>query len=216
MIIMSPPKDVLTTQQAAALMGISTSSVQKMVGRGELQAWVTPGGHRRILREAVESWRARTERAAAPAEAVLERADAAARPPRQRLLVLLAEDDPDQCRYMARLLQAHGAEIELIVAGDASQALILLERQRPDLVVTDLVMQPFDGFHLVRTIVAEPAWCDTAVLVISGLDDEEVQARGGLPAGVTRYAKPVSLDRLFGYLDAVWARHASRARAPGA
>jgi excisionase family DNA binding protein len=211
---MNAPKDILTTQQAAALMGLSTSSVQKMVSRGELQAWVTPGGHRRIQRDSVQQWLARTagtpldDAAAAPVMA-----EPALRPPREHLQVLLAEDDPTQVDYLRRLFEAHGAEMVLTVAEDASQALILLERQRPDLVVTDLVMQPFDGFHLVRTIVAEPAWRDIAVLVISGLGDEEVASRGGLPAGVTRYPKTVGVERLFGYLDAVFAQHAARARA---
>ena len=42
--------ETLTTRQAADLLGMSITSVQKMVEAGELEAWVTPGGHRRIRR----------------------------------------------------------------------------------------------------------------------------------------------------------------------
>ncbi|OYT88416.1 MAG: hypothetical protein CFE46_08525 [Burkholderiales bacterium PBB6] len=203
----SSPTDVLTTQQAARLLGISTTSVQKMVGRGELAAWVTPGGHRRIQRAAVDALLARdaVERAS---PAPLETTDVPP-PLRDALHVLVAEDDPDQAMWLQRVLEAHGAEIVCHLATDASQALILLERHRPDLVVTDLVMQPFDGFHLVRTIAAEPAWQHIDVLVLSGLSDDEIAARGGLPPGVARMRKPVGVERLLGYLDAAWAHHAA-------
>jgi len=51
---MTNSSDVLTTQQAARILGLSTTSVQKMVISGELEAWVTPGGHRRIFRSAID------------------------------------------------------------------------------------------------------------------------------------------------------------------
>lgn len=196
---MNPKNDVMTTQEAARYLGISASLVQKMVARGELTAWVTQGGHRRIYRESVE-------RLAQPAQAMA----AAALPAGNVLRLLLAEDEPDQVSLMRRVLEAHGAAFELTVAADASQALIQLERQRPDAVFTDLIMEPFDGFHLVRTIVAEPAYADIAVLVISGLSPQDIAARGGLPAGVPVYAKPLAVERMFGFLDALGARRLRR------
>lgn len=202
---MNPQSPVMTTQEAARYLGVSASLVQKMVGRGELTAWVTQGGHRRIHRESVERL-AQSLRAGA----------GAVQPGSGVLRVLLAEDEPDQVNLVRRLLEAHGAPFELTVAADASQALIQLERQRPDAVFTDLVMQPFDGFHLVRTIVAEPAYGDIAVLVISGLEPQEIAARGGLPAGVPVYAKPLAVERMFGFLDALSARSQRRAAANGA
>lgn len=52
--------DTYSTLEVARLLGMAVRSVQMMVDRGELTAWKTPGGHRRILRESVERWR--TER----------------------------------------------------------------------------------------------------------------------------------------------------------
>lgn len=212
------PPDVLTTQQAARLLGVSPSSVQKMVSSGVLQAWVTPGGHRRIFRSSVEQFARECHpegaRQAALPDSPPMAPDAWPAPagPVTGLNVLLAEDDPDQVAWFGHALAAHGPSHLLTVAHDASQALILLERQRPDLVVTDLVMQPFDGFHLVRTIVAEPAWAGMEVLVVSGLGAEEIVARGGLPAGVATMVKPLGLERLFGFLDGAWARRQARTR----
>ncbi|MBX4999051.1 helix-turn-helix domain-containing protein [Rhizobium lentis] len=46
-------KDVLTTAKAAELLGVSTRTAQIWVESGQLPSWKTPGGHRRIPREAV-------------------------------------------------------------------------------------------------------------------------------------------------------------------
>ena len=50
--------DQMSTMEVARLLGLAVRSIQLMVDRGELQAWKTPGGHRRISRESVERWRA--------------------------------------------------------------------------------------------------------------------------------------------------------------
>ncbi|MBP2562068.1 excisionase family DNA binding protein [Neorhizobium galegae] len=46
-------KDVLTTAKAAELLGVSTRTAQLWVENGQLPSWKTPGGHRRIPRQAV-------------------------------------------------------------------------------------------------------------------------------------------------------------------
>jgi len=46
-------KDVLTTAKAAQLLGVSTRTAQIWVESGQLPSWKTPGGHRRIPRQAV-------------------------------------------------------------------------------------------------------------------------------------------------------------------
>src|SRR4051812_20393700 len=42
--------DVLTTSQAAKLLGISVRTAQLLVEGGSLTSWKTPGGHRRVYR----------------------------------------------------------------------------------------------------------------------------------------------------------------------
>jgi len=49
-------RDHYTTLEVAGLLGMAVRSVQLMVDREELEAWKTPGGHRRISRSSVERW----------------------------------------------------------------------------------------------------------------------------------------------------------------
>jgi len=190
---MTDPSGVLTTQQAARMLGLSTTTVQKMVANGELDAWVTSGGHRRIFRSAVEKM-------------MPNRASTLDGSTSGALRVLLAEDDPLQVAYFQALVKRCTHPVTLTVVSDGSQALIQIERQRPDVVVTDLMMQPFDGYHLVKALATEAAYQSIAVLVVSAKSPSEARHDGELPAWVTVYQKPLQAERMLGHLDALGGR----------
>ena len=193
--------ETLTTRQAADLLDMSITSVQKMVEAGELEAWVTPGGHRRIRRHEVDR--------------VLQgRKSSKVRPAgnEERMRVLLVEDDPIQVRLFETVVARYRFPIDLTVAGDGSMALVQLERQRPDLLVTDLMMEPIDGYHLVDMLDRDEAYYPIDVLVVSALDEAEARTKGHLPDWVTYYHKPFDQARLMGYLDSLRVRVIKRAR----
>jgi excisionase family DNA binding protein len=189
---------VLTTRQAADALGMSLTSVQKMVVSGELEAWVTPGGHRRIHQGSVNR---------------LLNARAAPRPAsanQEAMRILLVEDDPIQVRFFQSIVERCSFSVDMTVANDASQALILLERMRPDLVITDLLMAPLDGFHLIKALTREPAYYPIDTIVVSSMGKTEALERGPIPDWVAYYQKPTSPERLLGYLDAMQTRVVKR------
>ncbi len=55
MQIRSEQTEIVTTRQAAELLGVAVSTVQKWVELGKLASWKTPGGHRRIPRASIET-----------------------------------------------------------------------------------------------------------------------------------------------------------------
>lgn len=59
-LAMTLPDDC-STRDVAQVLGLAVRSVQLMVDRGELEAWKTPGGHRRIARASVERWLAQRQ-----------------------------------------------------------------------------------------------------------------------------------------------------------
>jgi excisionase family DNA binding protein len=63
------PDDELTTAQAAALLGVDTSTVWRMAKRGELPYRLTPAEHRRYPRPAVEAAAERLRAGLPPVEA---------------------------------------------------------------------------------------------------------------------------------------------------
>jgi CheY-like chemotaxis protein len=167
-----------------------------MVESGALQAWSTPGGHRRISSAAVEQLR----------KSRAQSVDVVVRAPTERMRVLLAEDDEIQVSYFRTLVARCDYPVDLTVATDASVALIQLERQRPDLIVTDLLMKPFDGFHLIKMLEQDPVYYPIDLIVLSAMSRVEAQKLGKLPDWVTFYQKPVSPERMIGYLDSMHTR----------
>lgn len=184
--LLSSTESCVGTKEAAAMLGVSVSSVQKLVEAGRLRAWRTQGGHRRIAEADVRAMGR-------------DRAVAGGTHP---LAVLIVEDNPSMRRAYAKMAERWGDRLDIAFANDAAAALLDIARRRPDVVVTDLVMQPFDGFHLIRTLRATPDLADTRILVVTGLDEAEIARMGGLDALSLCYRKPLSLERFAGYIDA--------------
>ncbi|MDF7807926.1 response regulator [Pontiellaceae bacterium B12219] len=78
--------------------------------------------------------------------------------------ILLIDDDPIIQKMLSRFLSGEGHEI--IQASNGKEGLILMEQERPDLIVTDILMPEMDGFEIllkIRTIHDK-----TPVIAISG------------------------------------------------
>jgi len=177
------------TKEAAAILNVSVSTIQKMVEAGKLRAWRTQGGHRRIAEADV-------------LDLNREGMQAIGAPARRALSVLVVEDNATMVRSYSKVLGHWGDALECTFAGDAASALLLIAQRRPDLVITDLAMEPFDGFHLIRTLRASAELADTPVLVVTGMSEADIAAHGGLDDLTLCYRKPLSFERLGGYIDA--------------
>ena len=166
--IRSAAETFLGTKEAAAMLGVSVSTVQKMVEAGTLRAWKTQGGHRRVA----ESDLVQIKRSgfASPEQS----------PARGPLAVLVVEDNPLQLKAYEKAVAEWGPRVTVSYAGDGAAALLAIAQRRPDVVITDLAMEPFDGFHLIRTLRGSKDLQGTRILDVTALADDEIASRGGL------------------------------------
>jgi CheY-like chemotaxis protein len=81
-------------------------------------------------------------------------------------------------------------------------ALLLAGRHRPDVLLSDLPSRPVDGVEMLHRMRAHAQFDETVLVVVSALDDAQIAARGGLPAGTVHYRKPIPFDTLRGFLEA--------------
>jgi len=197
---------VVGTKDAAAVLGVSVSTIQKMVSSGRLPAWATNGGHRRIR---VDDLRRVADEMRIPGSLVAPLLGrAAATSVAGPLEVLVVEDNALAAKAMTRMLEHYAGRVHVRVTADAAEALLQLGEAAPGLLITDLVMKPFDGFHLLRVLAASERFARVPVMVVTGLQDKEIAANGGLPPGVPVYRKPLHPERLLGFVDALLAtRH---------
>lgn len=185
-----PGKDYFSTREAAKILGLSVGTVQKMVDSGRLEAWTTEGGHRRIRAESARVFLEQTRQGrVTPAAA-------------WKLSILIAEDDPTQCRIYEASINGWGLPLELKIVPDGFAALIEAGRKIPDVMLVDLMMPGMDGFELIRHLRTDPSFKDTSLMVITSMDAQEIEARGGLPLDVPVIRKPASFEILYGFISA--------------
>jgi excisionase family DNA binding protein len=187
----SPKDDYCTTREAAQMLGLSLGTVQQMVESGLLKGWKTSGGHRRVSIESVEK-SLRQRGAALSVRPVTGTA----------LRVLIAEDDADLQRLYTVTIGTWGMPLSVQVVGNGFDGLMQIGLNPPDVLITDLMMPGLDGFEMIRRLRANSALNDMDIIAISALSRDDVDERGGLPADVTLYGKPVPFQELRGYLQA--------------
>ncbi|MYM31343.1 response regulator [Duganella sp. CY15W] len=103
--------------------------------------------------------------------------------------LLIADDNADMRDYLQRLLQ-HQWQVE--VCNNGLEALAIIERDAPDLILSDVMMPQLDGFGLLAAVRAQPATRDIPFMLLSARAGEEARLEG-LQAGADDYlVKPFS------------------------
>src|SRR5881394_2719735 len=88
--------------------------------------------------------------------------------------VLVVDDEQSLRKVLAATLQREGYEVQ--VAADGEEALLALDRDGADVVVTDLVMPKMDGLSLLRKVVASHPDVPVIVVTAHGRVDSAVEA----------------------------------------
>ena len=183
-----------TTIEVARRLGLAVRSVQLMVDRGELQAWKTPGGHRRISRASVDRWIA-VRQGQVPAGA---RGIGAARAP----LVLLIEDSRHYQNLVSLLVKQQFPAVELHVADDGIAGLAMAGQLQPDVLLVDILLPGIDGATLITGLRSHAAFGRSRLIVVTSLEGAELEPYAFALAGVPVVHKPQMVAELPALLGA--------------
>jgi CheY-like chemotaxis protein len=110
--------------------------------------------------------------------------------------ILIVDDNPTNLKLAQRLLTLEGCVVR--TATDAEEALAILERFRPRLILMDLQLPGLDGLALTRRLKADPATRDITIVALTAyaMKGDEEKA---LVAGCDGYiAKPINTRTLPG------------------
>ena len=115
--------------------------------------------------------------------------------------ILIVDDRPSNRTYLTALLGY--TEHRLLQAEDGAQALDLTRAERPDLVITDILMPAMNGYEFVQQVRADPQLRDTRVIFMSAVYSERETVAMAARCGVTTVlGKPADAHRILQAVDA--------------
>jgi excisionase family DNA binding protein len=189
---------------AAKVLGVSVGTVHGLVKSNDLKAWKTQGGHRRISLQSIQEYQRRHNLAGASTG-----------PGENRLRVMAVEDD-DTTRLMLQAnIDKWDLPIDAVMYTSAVEALLDMPRWQPDVLLTDLRMPHVDGFEFLKILSEHAMFSSLTIVAITGMSAKEIRAKGGLPDGVQLLQKPIDLEWLRGFFDALLSMRQTNRRTRG-
>jgi twitching motility two-component system response regulator PilH len=113
--------------------------------------------------------------------------------------ILIVDDSPSQLEGLKRLVEKLGHQT--LTAVDGAAGVEAAKRDKPDLVLMDVVMPNLNGFQATRAISKDPGTSNIPVILVT-TKDQETDKVWGMRQGAKAYVtKPVSEAALTKVLD---------------
>lgn len=109
-------------------------------------------------------------------------------------LVLVVDDSPDTLGMLNTALEQ--ANMTTLVALEGKQALNIVKKMAPDIILLDAIMPVMDGFETCRQLKADVDSKNIPVIFMTGLSDTESVVRGFEVGGVDYLTKPINPKEL--------------------
>lgn len=108
--------------------------------------------------------------------------------------MLVVDDDAWILRMVSTVLGRRGYEI--VTATDGFEGLLAAQKQKPDLIISDVSMPRVDGWAFVRQLRAKPEFATVPVLFLTALGTDEDRIRGFKLGADDYMSKPFRFDEL--------------------
>jgi len=183
---MDKKKTFLTTKEAAEALSVSVTTIQKWCEEGLLKSWKTTGGHRR-LGPTLHLYPPPGSETGGAAEKLLDEI---------LLKVLIVEDNNVLLRLYQLTLESWGLPIEFTFATNACDALLTIGRESSDLLIADLTLEGSEALQTLRDLARSHLRRGIEIVVVTGMGQDEINNRGGLPSEISIYQKPIPFEAL--------------------
>jgi len=118
--------------------------------------------------------------------------------------VLIADDEPDILEILKYNLIKEGFEV--VTAKDGDEALEIIHRKQPDLIVLDIMMPRKTGVEVCRILRSQARYKDTLIMFLTAVNDEGTQVHG-LETGADDFiSKPISPKVFISRVNALFRR----------
>ena len=112
------------------------------------------------------------------------------RPPTSAARILIVDDEPVNIKVVKKYLQIAGYT-EFITTSEAPRAMEMIRKEKPDIVLLDVMMPQVSGLKILQDVRSDPELAHLPVLILTASTDAETK-RSALELGATDFlAKPV-------------------------
>ena len=108
--------------------------------------------------------------------------------------IMIVDDSPTDTHVLKKMLERNG--FATVTAGDAREGIEAARREKPDLILMDVVMPGLNGFQATRQLTSDPETADIPVIIVTR-KDQQVDRVWGMRQGASDYVtKPVRENTL--------------------
>ena len=104
--------------------------------------------------------------------------------------ILIVDDSPTEIHKLRNLLTKHGFEALVAESGEAGIA--LARRDRPDVILMDIVMPGMNGFQATRQLTSNQDTRDIPVIIVTTKGQETDRMWGTRPGAKAYLTKPIN------------------------
>lgn len=101
----------------------------------------------------------------------------------EQAYILIVDDDPDILEGIITILESQ--PYRLATARDGIMCMELVRKEKPDLLILDLLMPRMDGWGVIREMRSEPRYADVPILVLTTVIEDASRRRYELETGMT-------------------------------
>jgi two-component system, OmpR family, alkaline phosphatase synthesis response regulator PhoP len=118
--------------------------------------------------------------------------------------VLIVDDEPDILEFLQYNLKKEGYEV--VTASDGKQAIGVAEREKPDIIILDIMMPEMDGVETCRQLRSHKDFLDTPVAFLTARDEDFSQIAALDVGGDDYITKPIKPRVLISRIQALLRR----------
>lgn len=181
---------LLTSHEAGLLIQVNPSTINKWVSQGRLNAFRTPGGHRRIRARDLAAF---LDEYGMPVPKDFVFA--------QKKKVLYVDDDERQLTWAKRAFKSHSDTIELATTTSGIDALLQVGSFRPNAIVLDFSLPDVDGLEVCRRLKANPETRGIEIIIASGKLTPAIRAEAAELGVKATLEKPFEAKELVAQLS---------------
>ncbi len=113
--------------------------------------------------------------------------------------VLLVDDNPNNLQVLYQTLEGKG--YKLLIAKNGTDALNIIEKVYPSLVLLDIMMPGMDGYEVCKNIKSQSNLSDISIIFLSALDDVKHKVKGFSVGAVDYISKPFQADEVIARVE---------------